>query len=288
MFKVRLFLKGGKPGTGELLRSALVNSGIPAEKIVEEKGKDGRSFSIFTGSDNTAYQIKERLKALKIKGARISVGFLKEEEWKDRWKRYFHPFNISMGIRIIPAWVKNQRLTKNRKTVIIDTAFAFGTGTHPTTQMMARLIESKRGTFFSFLDIGTGSGILSLVASACGAGKICAIDTDKEAVRTAESNFLLNHCEPAHCRLCDLKDFSAREHFDFIAANLLTEDLVKFKPKLIRLLKSAGYLAVSGIHKDNYKSFRKRWSSPFLSTKAVLYKKGWYALLFKRSVRRIA
>jgi ribosomal protein L11 methyltransferase len=282
MIEVKMRLETGHLVQADLLRCVLVNSGVPQEQIIEEVKGGQTTLSFFAHSPKKAQGLKKRINALRLKGVYLSQALLKDTDWKTRWKKYFKPFDITDTLRVVPAWAKGARAKRGRQPVYIDTTFAFGTGLHATTQMMARLIEARRGRIARFLDVGTGSGILALIAGCCGAQDVWAIDTDKEAVKTAADNFRLNGFHPRCIKTARAEDLKAREHFDFVAANLLTEDLIRLQEKLSRFVHPGGFLAVSGIYRSNYAFFRKHFHPGGLRCARILKKKGWYAILFKK------
>ncbi|HTY44465.1 MAG TPA: 50S ribosomal protein L11 methyltransferase [Patescibacteria group bacterium] len=281
-FEVRMLLKDARPAQADLARCLLANFGIPPEQVAEEARGGRTTLSFFTSSLKKAQGLKERIDASGLKHAYLSLRALKDADWKTRWKKYFKPFNITATLRVIPAWAKGARVKGSRQPVYIDTTFAFGTGLHATTQMMAQLIDGRRGKIGRFLDVGTGSGILALIAGCCGAAGVWAIDADKEAVKTAAENFRLNGFRPRCIKTAGAEGFKARERFDFVAANLLTEDLIRLQKKLSRFLCPSGLLAVSGVHCSNYTVFRRRFHPAGLRCARILQRKGWYAILFKK------
>jgi ribosomal protein L11 methyltransferase len=282
MIEVKMRLETVHLVQADLLRCVLANSGVPQEQIVEQIRAGQTTLSFFANSLKKAQGLKKRINALGLKGVYLSQSLLKDTDWKTRWKKYFKPFDITDTLRIVPAWAKGRRAKRGCQPVYIDTTFAFGTGLHATTQMMARLIEVRRGRIARFLDVGTGSGILALIAGCCGAQEVWAIDTDGEAVKTAMDNFRLNRFHPRCIKKARAEDFKARERFDFVAANLLTEDLVRLQEKLSRLVRPGGSLAVSGIYRSNYAFFREHFHPGGLRCARILKKNGWYAILFKK------
>jgi len=265
------------------LNFALQNTGIPKEKIAENT-EDKRVFlSIYFPDQKKALKCLSRIKDLKLKRVRFYIRDLKDSQWKTLWKKYFQPINITKNICIVPAWLKNRRINSSAsKKIFIDTSVAFGTGLHATTQMMSRLIEKEKGNFSNFLDIGTGSGILAIIAHHYGAKNIYAIDSDKLAVKTAKLNFFLNNCRIKSIKTAFFPNYAIKTKFDFIAANLLTRDLLKVKSDLVAYLKKGGNIAVSGIYKDNYELFRKNFKNAQLKELLVLKKNNWYAVLFQK------
>lgn len=223
-----------------------------------------------------------KIRALRLKGFFPRLKPLKDKDWKTRWKKYVKPFAITKQIRVVPLWKAGQETKNSDKDIYIDTVFAFGSGLHATTRMMERFIALEKGKFSRFIDVGTGSGILSIIAHRYGAGELYALDIVKDAIKTARRNLRINQCPAEHIRAMSFDDFLTKKRFDFIAANLFTEDLIRLKNKFIACLRPGKYLAVSGIYRDNYPGFRKRFSDRRLRCLRVLIQKNWYALLFTR------
>lgn len=282
MFECKLIIKSARPAQADLLRFVLINLGVREQDIVEKLQKGRTCLSFFVKSRKKALAVFAKIRALRLKGFILRVKPLKDKDWKTRWKKYVKPFAITKQIRVVPLWKAGQETKKSDKDIYIDTVFAFGSGLHATTRMMARFIALEKGRFSRFLDVGSGSGILSIIAHRYGAGELYAIDIAKDAIKTARRNLRINQCPAEHIKVMSFDDFQAKERFDFIAANLFTEDLIRLKNKFITCLRPGKYLAVSGIYRDNYLSFRKRFSDQRLRCLRVFVQKNWYALLFTR------
>lgn len=279
MREISILLRRDDAGACALVKQQLVSLGIPEAQLVETQDTAGTRLSFFTGSGRQSRALVQRVRGLHLDGVRVRDRLLRDSDWKTRWKRYFKPFDITPEVRIIPA----ARLRKARRTktgeIIIDTSVAFGTGLHATTRMMCGYIRSARGKFRSFLDIGTGSGILALVAAAYGAGTIVAVDYDPQAVATARRNFARNGCT-GQAMQADFGSWHAGRRFDFVAANLLTQDLIRLRSRLVRAVSAGGYLAVSGVFAENISEFRKKFfGRPFRLLKEHTRQK-WYSALF--------
>ncbi|MDD5255208.1 MAG: 50S ribosomal protein L11 methyltransferase [Candidatus Omnitrophica bacterium] len=283
MTEIRVSFVNTEPAGIELLRRALVNAGAREEDLVESAHKGRVYLSLFLRSRARAEKLGRQIRSLRIRHTFVSLVPLKGSDWKTRWKKYFRPFTILPGIRIIPSEAHPPQGRPAPGTIYLDTTLAFGTGQHATTHMMAQLIASQKNKFSSFFDVGTGSGVLSLVAACCGAKAVTAIDIDAHAIKTARKNFLLNRCPVEHAGATGLAQFPGRGKFDFVAANLLTEDLIKLQEKLICRMRPRGWLAVSGIYYENFPFFKKHFTDRRLRTVRVLKRKNWYALLFRKA-----
>lgn len=175
---------------------------------------------------------------------------LAETDWANAWKEHYHPFRIGDRIWIQPSWVDeiepdddpNQSPQPDDITLVLDPGMAFGTGLHPTTQSCLRALEDTVQTGDRVLDVGTGSGILSIAALKMGAAYATAIDTDELAVKTALANAAQNNVSSRidawQGELSSVGEFS----WDVVCVNILA-------PVIIMLLQDAGlmdYVAGSG------------------------------------------
>jgi len=276
-----MFVHGSGPRMFDDARSVLLSAGIPEENIVENAYKGKNYLSVFFPSLEKALRLQRRIRLLQRPGFIIRLSSLRDADWKTRWKKYFKPFFITSDIRVVPVW-KNTSVRRTDQAIYLDTTFAFGTGLHATTQMMAHYIEKCSGNCERFLDVGTGTGILSIIAARYGARIIHAIDSDGDSVKTARINFRVNHCRAVYCQAVDFRRYTVQGAFDFVAANLLTEDLICFQKKLARLVKPGGFLAVSGIFHENYRHFRGNFKPVGMAPVAVSHKKNWYALVYRK------
>ena len=203
------------PGCLELLNNVLMVSGIDERKIIENEEEGVRWVATYFKSPARARNFVKRLEKLSLKNVNISLRKLYKTQWEGKWKLDFRPFALTRRIDIVPVWRKKDYRLSRRQPVYIDAIIAFGTGLHETTRFMAQLIEGNRGKFQSFLDIGTGTGILSLVALKNGAKHITAIDIDRHSVLVARSNMNVNRARFDALKAIDLLRFSSKRRFEF-------------------------------------------------------------------------
>ncbi|HEY5345348.1 MAG TPA: 50S ribosomal protein L11 methyltransferase [Verrucomicrobiae bacterium] len=198
---------------------------------------------------------------LKIGAGKIEIAKVKREDWKESWKRHFHPMEIGKSLLVKPSWSK-KRPRKNQAVVILDPGLSFGTGQHPTTSFCLSEIvrqsenrttarEDARPTKTkSFLDIGTGSGILAISAAKLGYQPVHAFDFDPESVRVAKENTRKNRVDaklkPTRGDVTKLPLKPARQ-YDLVCANLISNLLIAEKQRIVNRLKPDGILVLAGI-----------------------------------------
>ena len=170
-----------------------------------------------------------------------------EEDWAESWKVHFRPEKISQRLVVKPPWY-SYKPTINEVILEIDPGMAFGTGTHPTTKLCLNMIETYLEKDDTFLDVGTGSGILMIAADKLGAKKICGIDNDESALAIAVKNLQLNDIRPFQYKLvCGNLVDPVIERFDLVVANLLTEAIMVLLDQIKKVLTDNGRFICSGI-----------------------------------------
>ncbi|HAV65176.1 MAG TPA: hypothetical protein DCY13_22745 [Verrucomicrobiales bacterium] len=181
---------------------------------------------------------------------RIFSRKLKPQDWAESWKRHFKPIAIGDRLLIKPSWSR-RKPRAGAEVVTLDPGLSFGTGQHPTTRFcLEQLAKARpRGTSRSFLDIGTGSGILAIAAAKLGYDPVEAFDFDPDAVRIAQTNAQLNKVgkiRPARRDLTRLP-LHPRNRFDVICANLTHDLLRSERSRIVNRLKPEGTLILAGI-----------------------------------------
>jgi ribosomal protein L11 methyltransferase len=169
------------------------------------------------------------------------------DAWRDEWKKYFAPFQIARDIVVAPPW-SEYAAKQGEHLIVLEPGRAFGTGLHETTSLVAAALVDHAARFkgLSVLDVGCGSGILSLVALALGAAKTRAIDVDPDAVLVTRENAAGNamaarlHADGAPVQ-------SVRGRFATVVANIEARPLVELAPHLAKRVDTGGLLILSGI-----------------------------------------
>ncbi len=190
--------------------------------------------------------LRERYTSVGIDHA-VDSNNVREEDWANNWKKYFKPLPVGEKILICPSWetVENP---DGRAVLSIDPGMAFGTGGHDTTRLVLETLEKHVTEGVDFLDVGCGSGMLSIAACLLGAGRAVGIDIDALAVKTAIENGELNGLTAPkyEIRLGDLaRDVDGT--FPVIAANIVADAIIMLSPAIPALLAEDGVYIVSGI-----------------------------------------
>ncbi len=207
---------------------------------------------------------------------------LSEQDWGENWKRFFKPVQVTSRFVVVPSWSK-VRLEKRQSTVTITPGMAFGTGTHATTILSIQALEERlpeRG--FSVLDVGTGSGILSIIASKLGAKEVWGIDIDGVAVKNARENVELNRVSN-NVKIRKGSIGVLQKKFDVIIANIDFKSLRRMRGPLLGHLKNKGFLLLSGILEEDENKLREH----YLETGRcqwihVARREGWICLTFRK------
>ena len=212
---------------GELVDETILNA-----------DKDSVAVSIFVPEEKPIAEfrafLQDRFRALSL-DAEISAEGVSEDDWAENWKKYYKP--ISLGrVTVVPAW---EEYTAKEGEIIVrmDPGMAFGTGTHETTRLVMRILQDVVKGGERVLDVGTGSGILSICASKLGAKDIYAYDIDPVAVRVAKENALADGCENITVGVSDLlKDVDRTAPYGVCVANIVADIILRMLPDIGALL----------------------------------------------------
>ncbi len=200
----------------------------------------------------TVEEIKQKVFLLEtfdipIGRAEISLAEVHEEEWATAWKKYYKPVQISERITITPTWEEYVPRTDDELVIELDPGMAFGTGTHPTTVLCIRALEKYLKPGDRVIDVGCGSGILSIAASKLGASSVLAMDLDEIAVKSTFLNSELNLVEDKITIKQNNLLEGINQPVEMIVSNILAEIIVRFTADAFALLPMDGLFITSGI-----------------------------------------
>lgn len=175
-------------------------------------------------------------------------------DWQNNWKQFFTSFSID-DILIKPTWEELKEEDKTKTLIEIDPGVSFGTGKHETTQLCIRQIRKYMEKDAKVLDVGCGSGILSIVALKLGAGEVVGTDIDKDCITSTEENLKVNHLEDAKTNFyvgnliddTELQEKVGDNRYDIVVANILADVIIPMAQVIPARLKEDGIFITSGI-----------------------------------------
>ena len=211
---------------------------------------------------------------------------LQAADWAESWKAFFPPLPIGQRFVVVPSWIDYQ-VPPERLPLYLDPGMAFGTGLHATTRLCLMAMEQLSVEGMQVLDVGTGSGILSIAAALLGAAHVAAIDVDPVCVEIARQNSVRNHVDDrimvARATLPGRARTGLSYHqggpYDLLLINILAEIIMDMSPSLPAFLKPGGYCIASGILAEKSAIVRDALGTAGLVVQHELEEEGWVALL---------
>ncbi len=201
--------------------------------------------------------LKEEFKETDLGRLKIETRILNDEDWANNWKQYFKPFTVSDKIIIKPSWEELTESSDGKTVLEIDPGMSFGTGQHHTTRLCIEQLVKHMKAGTEVLDMGCGSGILSIASILLGADKATGVDIDENAVRTAKENAALNNIyEDRFTVYCGdvtgdegLQNAIGCNRYDMIAVNIIAQIIMGMSFTFPKFLKKGGLVIASGIIK---------------------------------------
>ena len=209
----------------------------------------------------------------------VSAATVDNQQWATVWQKYYHPLRVTDQLTIVPQWEEYQPTDPKEKLIFLDPGMAFGTGTHPTTRLMLEALEKTIVGNEYVIDVGTGSGVLSIAAKHLGAGKVDAYDIDEVAVNSAKKNLALNPiAKDVKVGVNSLLD-GIHTQADLIVANILAEIIVPLIPQAYENLKPGGKFLVSGIIDDKAPLIRQKLQEQGFIIDDEQQMKDWHGMI---------
>jgi ribosomal protein L11 methyltransferase len=212
---------------------------------------------------------------------------INEEDWENAWKDHYHPINVGKGLVIQPAWLPLEETS--RIPLLMDPGMAFGTGTHPTTQLCLEALEEHLQPGTPVIDLGCGSGILSIAAARLGASGVLALDIDPIAVQNTKENSIRNHTHEVISAYQGSLEFllaespSDRVPAPLVIANIIANTLEEMLHSgLSEIITSDGTLILSGILDYQAEGIQSACEGQGLVLADTLAMDDWRALVLKQ------
>ncbi|ANZ99846.1 ribosomal protein L11 methyltransferase [Carnobacterium divergens] len=231
--------------------------------------------------------IQQRILELKTFGLDIGPNEVKTSEvsdtsWATAWKKYYHPLQVTRFMTVVPSWEEYTPKFSDERIIRLDPGLAFGTGTHPTTRLSMQALETSIVGGETILDVGTGSGVLSIASKALGAGDVYAYDLDEVAVRAAKENMDLNdYAKEVQVAANDLLKGISIEA-DIVMANILAEIILLLIEDAWRVLKPNGLFITSGIIDSKKDTVLEQLSAQGFEIEQVQQMKDWFAIIARK------
>lgn len=235
----------------------------------------------------TVEGIKERINNLLLYDIdlgrnHIAISEVNEEEWATAWKKYYRPVKVSKKFTIVPTWELYEPAHTDELIIELDPGMAFGTGTHPTTVLCIQALEKKVQKGNIVIDVGTGSGVLSIASALLGADKVIALDLDPVAVDSARLNVKLNKVQ----HLVQVKQNNLLDDIDVkanvIVANILAEVILRFVRDAHERLENVGYFITSGIIQNKKHEVEQALIEAGFTIEETMTMEDWVAFIAKK------
>lgn len=233
--------------------------------------------------------LHEKIEEIKVYGLQtgplsVQVKEVGEEDWANAWKQYYFPVRVTRFLTVVPSWVDYEKEQDDELLIELDPGLAFGTGTHPTTQLSLTALEQTIRGNESVLDVGTGSGVLSIASKLLGASKVTAFDIDEMATRVAKENIALNptigEIEVYENNLLVGVD----QKSDLIVANILAEILLQMPEDAYRNLNDDGRLILSGIIESKADEVMEAYEKAGFTLVERMTMREWNCFIMKKDV----
>lgn len=238
---------------------------------------------------NVKKELEEMSAYVNVGACEIEESQTEDVDWVNNWKKYFHQFYVD-DILIIPSWEQVKPEDESKMIIHIDPGTAFGTGMHETTQLCIRQLKKYVTSETELLDVGTGSGILSIIALKMGAKHAVGTDLDPCAVPAVEENKEVNGIAPESFDMMigniiddkEVQDKVGYECYDIVVANILADVLVPLTPVIVNQMKPGAVYITSGIIDDKEQTVVDAVKAAGLEILEVTYQGEWVSVTARK------
>lgn len=250
---------------------------------------DSHSLDVLNGVKQTITELKALDENNEFGRLEIDTGNLSEEDWANNWKQYFHTFEIGDRIVIQPEWEEPVK-TDGKIIFKINPGMSFGTGTHHTTKMCIEVLDTLVKPGYEILDLGCGSGILSLVSLLLGAKNAFAVDIDPMAVDISYQNAKLNGINAGYeanaGNVLDNEELCEKileKEYDIVVANIVADVIIPLAPLAFKAIKDSGTFITSGIIEDRIDDVKSAIISAGFEITEIKRSADWAAFICKKN-----
>lgn len=263
--------------------------------FVEENEDGSLKLNEKTASEDAILEeVKQELESLRmfmdIGEGTVTIDETEDIDWINNWKQYFHQFYID-DVLVIPSWEKAEQEDEHRMILHIDPGTAFGTGMHETTQLCIRQLRKYITEETRLLDVGTGSGILAILALMFGAREAVGTDLDPCALEACRENMERNGISQERFKVMtgniitdkQVQDRAGYECYDIIAANIIAEVLLPLTPVIVNHLKPGGIYITSGIIDDKEEAVKAAICAAGFEILETTYQGEWVSVTARKA-----
>ena len=259
----------------------------PWDYVDEEllkKDKTVVSISGYMETNENVLAVTEQLKIMLPQDAIVEVISVNEDDWANNWKKYYHPIRVGKNLVIKPSWIDYEK-QENDIIVELDPGMAFGTGTHETTRMCMTHLEKYINKNSRVLDVGCGSGILSITSLLIGAKEVTGVDIDPVAVKVAIENGEMNNFRAPQYNIKrgNLVD-EAQGKYDVIVANIIADVIIAVCGDVKQFVADDGVFISSGIICDRKEDVKKAFAEQGYTIVEELEEGEWVSFVCKKFI----
>lgn len=245
-------------------------------------------FALESIGPNFHKELHQKLEDLKelglsVENFTIEAATIHDADWENTWKEFYNSVPVTRYLTIVPEWEEYEKKQVDEQLIVMDPGLAFGTGTHPTTQLSLQALEIVMRGGEVVVDVGTGSGVLAIASSLLGASEVYAYDSDDMAVNSAKNNIELNDL-PSKIIVGEnnlLEDVTIEA--DIIVANILANIILQLIPDALDMLKSGGYFITSGIIAEQKEEMIEALTKVGFKIQQVNQMEDWLAIIARKS-----